>query len=373
MPRLRPTEPFGLIKKHHIRNAIGPVFAIGLFLLAIRLLIHEAQEITWEEFKGGLIGVDPMYLGIAAFLVALNYGLLTCYDILALRYVLRPLPLPRVMLVSFLGFSLGNNLGTLLAAAPIRYRYYRQFGLSHHQLMGMMSVLALTFWSGLAWLGGTVLILSPIQLPADIPIPFGTRTLGVGLLTIAVAYTALCFLWRKPWPIGKLHLRLPQPGLAIAQASVAAVDLIISAMTLYLCMPSDANVPFPLVLSAFLVAITISIITQVPGGLGVLELILYALLKDTVGKPVLAAVLIFRVLYFFLPLVFGMITLVAHEIYVGALEAKEAKDEINHESQAAPRPSAKPESASRTPNPTSQTPASVDPSEAIASGRTGTD
>jgi len=319
---------FRLLSNIKLRNLIGPAFAIALFSLAVRLLYREAQEITWDDFKGGLTGVDPTYLGIALFLVALNYGLLSCYDILALRYVLKPLPLRRVMLVSFLGFALGNNLGTLLAATPIRYRYYRQYGLTNRQLMAMMSVLALTFWSGLAWLGGVVLLISPVDLPDNVQLPLGTRTLGGILLTIAVGYTALCVVWRKPWPIGKLHLRLPTPGLAITQAAVAAVDLIISAMTLYLCMPSDAAVPFPIVLAAFVVAITISIITQVPGGLGVLELILYALLKDTVGKPVLAAVLIFRVLYFILPLVVGMITLVAHEIYVGAVEAHEAKESV---------------------------------------------
>ncbi|MEM9645206.1 MAG: UPF0104 family protein, partial [Planctomycetota bacterium] len=257
---------------------------------------------------------------------------LGCYDILALRYVLKPLPLRRVMLVSFLGFSLGNNLGTLLAATPIRFRYYRQYGLTNRQLMGMMSVLALTFWSGLAWLGGIVLLISPIDLPERIQLPFGTRTLGGILLAVAVAYTILCIAWRRPWPIGKLHLRLPAPGLAIVQASIAAVDLIISATVLFLCMPSEAIVPFPIVMAAFLVAITISIITQVPGGLGVLELILFALLKDTVGSPVLAAVLIFRVVYFIIPLIFGMITLVAHEIYVGAVEAREGREHLGEES-----------------------------------------
>ena len=31
-------------------------------------------------------------------------------------------------LVSFIGFSLGNNLGAILAATPIRFRYYSQWG-----------------------------------------------------------------------------------------------------------------------------------------------------------------------------------------------------------------------------------------------------
>ena len=120
------------------------MLAIALFALAIRLLIHEARQITWEEFMRGLTGVPAGQIAIAAFLIALNYGLLIAYDILALRYVARSLPLRRVALVSIAGFSLGNNLGTLLAAAPIRFRFYSQWGLSPGQIVALISIVGLT-------------------------------------------------------------------------------------------------------------------------------------------------------------------------------------------------------------------------------------
>lgn len=324
------------------RKLVGPAIAVVLFVFAIRLLMNEASKISREEFIHGLTSVHPAYLIIAGFLIALNYGLLTCYDLLALRYVRRVLPLRRVALVSFLGYSLGNNLGTLIAAAPIRYRFYHRWGLTHTQIVALVSVLGLTFWSGVCVLGGVALTLAPVELPEKYALPFGTRTLGIILLSISVFYGLVCAFWHKPWPIGKLHLRPPSLGLAMVQASVAAVDLLISATALYLVMPGNAVVPFPMVLAAYLVAIVISLISQVPGGLGVLELILWTLLKDTVGLPVMASVLIFRIQYYFLPLFFGMIVLVAHEIYSGAVEARtdaklEAGDPLN---LPAPEPTA---------------------------------
>ena len=315
--------------KSKIRSVAGPLMALVLFALAVRLLVREAQNISWEEFTAGLTSVPTVYLGIATLLVMLNYGLLSCYDILALRYVRRPLPLRQAMLVSFLGFTLGNNLGTLLAAAPIRYSFYRRYGLTNRQIVALMSVLGLTFWSGICFLGGTVLVVAPVRLPQGVDLPFGTRVLGVILLLVAVGYAATCFVWRRPWPIGKLHLRLPQPGLMALQASVAAVDLLISATALYLVLPGGAVVPFLIVLAAYLVAITISLITQVPGGLGVLELILLTLLKGTVGQAVLASVLIFRVIYYIIPLLFGMLTLVAYEIYNGAVESRRGESSVS--------------------------------------------
>ena len=308
-----------------LRAIVGPAFAAVLFVLAIRLLYREVQGITWEDFMAGLTGVRPLYIGFAAFLIALNYGLLTAYDLLALRYVCRSLPLRRVALVSFLGFSLGNNLGTLLAATPLRFRFYSRWGLSPSQIVVMMAILGLTFWSGLWFLGGTVLVCVPVELPEEVSLPFGTRTLGVILLVLAISYLLVCCLWRKPWPIGKLNLRPPEPGLMAVQASVAAIDLLISATALYLVLPTAASVPFAMVLGAYLVGISVSLLTQVPGGLGVLDLILLTLLKDTVGDSVLASVLIFRLLYYIFPLLVGMVVLAAHEIYGGAVEARQAR------------------------------------------------
>ncbi|TWT49169.1 Inner membrane protein YbhN [Rubripirellula amarantea] len=296
-----------------------------MFSFAVHLLYQVAEGVSFAEFKAALLSVPPLYLCFSAFLIALNYGLLTAYDLLALRYLCRSLPLRRVALVSFLGFSLGNNLGTFLAGAPIRFRFYTRWGLSASQIVVLIAILGLTFWSGLWFLGGVVLVAFPIDLPENVPLPFGTRTLGVILLSLAIGYLIVCSVWKKPWPIGKLHLRLPEPGLMSVQASVAAVDLLISATALYLVLPEDALVPFSTVLSAYLVGIAVSMITQVPGGLGVLEVILAKLLNDSVGAgPLLASLLMFRTLYYLLPLMFGMVTLVGHEIYGGTVEARQA-------------------------------------------------
>ncbi len=315
------------LSKRKIRAIAGPIFAAILFALAMRLLIKEARTITWEEFVSGITTVPPLYLAIAALLIAMNYGLFICYDLLALRYICRSLPLRRVALVAFVGFSLGNNLGAILAGTPIRFRYYSQWGLSARQIVALISILGLSFWSGLWFLGGIVLVSVPLELPEHIQLPFGTRTLGVILLTLAICYLIACFVWRKPWPLGELHLRLPRPGLMAVQASVSAVDMFISATALYLVLPGDAVVPFALVLAAYMTALSIALLTQVPGGLGVLELVLLTLLKDSVGESVLASVLIFRLLYYVIPLLFGMLTLVAHEIYDGAVEARQAREQ----------------------------------------------
>ena len=350
-PFLYPIECDVAVPKPKIRAIAGPLLALVLFGLAIRLLFQEAQKISWTEFVQGITSVPPTNLAIASILVAMNYVLYSCYDILAVRYLKKSLPLRRVILASFIGFSLGNNLGTFMAASPIRFRFYSRWGLSAPQIVLLISVLGLSFWSGAWFLGGLVLTTVAIELPSEVALslPFGTRTVGVILGSLFIGYAIACCVWKKPWPIGNLHLRLPTPGLMWVQTAVGALDLFISATALYLVLPANAVIPFGEVMAAFLIAFSIALLTQVPGGLGILEAILLKLLADSVGQSteeisgeaaVLGTVIIFRLLYYWIPGLFGMIALVAHEIYEGVVESKGAKKHAmeSHAGERYPEP-----------------------------------
>lgn len=296
-----------------IRALAGPVLGLSLFAAAVVLLMREMQNITWEDFQKGLTGVPPIYLGLSALLIGLNYTLLTTYDMLALRYVKRSLPLRRVALVGFLGYALGNNLGTLVAATPLRFRLYTAWGLPARQIMAIVVLLGLTFWSGICWLGGIVLLLVPIPLPDEVKLPVSTQAMGAVMLGIGFAYALLCWLWRRPLPIKSLNLAPPHLELMTLQTSVAALDLTVSAIALYLVLPTDAVIPFALVLAAYLVGITASLVTQIPGGLVVLELILLKLLGPAVGGAVVGSLLIFRLLYYVAPLLIAIVLLAVYE------------------------------------------------------------
>lgn len=318
----------GPIWKQRLRTYLGPCLAVLLFVLAVRMLIDEAAEITWQQFRDALLAIPIVYLVIAALLIALNYCLLITYDLLALQYLRQSLPLRRVALVAFLGYSLGNNLGTLVAAAPVRFHFYSRWGLGAGQIVALLAFGGLTFWSGVWLLGGTTLTFAPIPLPTDVlQIPFTSRALGVSLLVIWCGYAFTCAVWHRPIPIGGMRLRSPPLGLMILQSSVAAVDLTVTSTALYLVLPSEATVPFTLVLAAYLTAIAASLITQVPGGLGVLELILLKLLSGAIGTQVLASLLVFRVLYYVIPLLLGMTTLVVHELWYGSSVLRQEKEE----------------------------------------------
>lgn len=297
-----------------LRAFAGPLLGLALFSAAIVFLVREARGISWDDFVAGLTGAPPMYLGLAAILIALNYCLLITYDMLALRYICKSLPLRKVALVGFLGYALGNNLGALVAGTPIRFRLYTMWGLTARQIMSILAMLMLTFWSGMCWLAGTVLVLVPIEVPEEISLPFSTRVFGIILLSIGVTYALICHFWRRPLPIAGVKIQPPPLGLMSLQTSVAALDLTISAIALYLILPVDIQVPFGLVLAAYLLGLAGSLITQVPGGLVVLELILMKLLGGSVGGTLIGSLLIFRLLYYVAPLLVAVFVLAISEM-----------------------------------------------------------
>ena len=62
------------------------------------------------------------------------------------------------------------------------------------------------------------------------------------------------------------------------------------------------DVGYPAVAASYVIANVTAMISHVPGGIGVIESVILFLIG---GGPVIGAVLVFRVVYFFVPLVFG--------------------------------------------------------------------
>ena len=66
-------------------------------------------------------------------------------------------------------------------------------------------------------------------------------------------------------------------------------------------------------LGVFLASFTLALVSHAPGGLGVLEFSFLKAMPDTPPASVLAALLVFRLLYLILPLLFSLFVVVAFE------------------------------------------------------------
>ena len=122
------------------------------------------------------------------------------------------------------------------------------------------------------------------------------------LLVIALSYLVLCFTIRKPVHIFGKEFVFPIPASPWPRWSWPGVDLIAAAACMYVLLPDDLGIGFIDFLPSYLMAQVAVVLTHVPGGVGVFELVILHLTHTPREQAVFAAVLLFRLIYFILPL-----------------------------------------------------------------------
>ena len=296
------------------RSAAVSVAGAAVFLIVLAALRFELRSIDPAAVWAEIVAVPRDRLSSAAGLTALNYVALTGYDFIAFAYVGKRLARWRVMLTSFLSYAVANSLSlAMLSGASVRYRFYSRWGVTAEELSRIVFSYAVTLWLGLFALGGLSLLALP--LPADPRLPRAdlARAGGIALLLLPLAYVAVTIVRRSPLRIGRFSLPVPTPRVALAQLAVSVVDWVLAGAVLFVLLPRDA-VPFLRFIGAFLISILAGNISHVPGGLGVFEGLMLVLLRGSVDqKPLLAALVVYRAVYYLIPLAVATAILVADE------------------------------------------------------------
>ena len=114
-----------------------------------------------------------------------------------------------------------------------------------------------------------------------------------------VALDALCY--RRPLRFFRWRVSLPPLRLTLYQIAIACGDLLVAAAILYTLLP-PAEGGYVRVLGVFMLAFVAAVLSHVPGGYGVFDVLIVEFLPKDRGPAVLVALLVFRVIYYWLPL-----------------------------------------------------------------------
>lgn len=306
---------------------LGHILISCVFVLAVYLLYNKLKSYSVAQIRESLQQISYARIGLSFILMALNYMILVGYDWLALKAIHKKLPLPKVGLVSFVGQAVSYNFGALLGGTSVRYRFYSAWGFSMTEILRLVLMLAVTFWVGALGLCGIIFIAAPPVIPDELLVNMpikDMRVLGIVLTAIAFSYLLLCFLIRKPVHIFRKELVLPSPAIAISQCIVAGVDLIAAAACMYVLLPGDIGITFIEFLPSYLLAQVAVVLTHIPGGVGIFELVILELSHTTQTQTVFAAVLLFRLIYYIIPLLAAAILLACYEARQRAAMMREA-------------------------------------------------
>ena len=203
----------------------GPLIGLVLFAGALWVLHQALAEYRYRDIVAYLRHLPSSQLLAALLGMALSYLVTTGYDWLALRYIRRPLPWPKVGFAALLSYAFSNSVGlSVLTSSSLRFRLYSSWGLSAVDIARIVLFTTLTLWLGILTVGGGVLMLVPLDLSAIPWLNMDSRLLGLLLLIPPVAYLLLGVLRRQPLRLGHWQLPMARPRLALPQLAIGALD-----------------------------------------------------------------------------------------------------------------------------------------------------
>ncbi|PZP39102.1 MAG: hypothetical protein DI585_05260, partial [Pseudomonas fluorescens] len=307
----------------HVLVRVAPLVLFVVALMVVHTEMHSAQ---FADFRDAWRNVSPLTVGFALVLMVVNYLVLAGYDWLGLRFAGHGhVPWRQVVFTSFISYGISNTTGHAWASGgSIRYRFYNPLGVPGWDVAKVSFFLALTFMIGLLTLGAVCGV-----LVSDVPVGALQSPRTVMLAAMACVgglslYWAAIVFWRKPIKVRMFEIRLPEPKLALAQTLVACVDLVLASFVLWVFVKDVPGMGFEVFLILFVMAQVLGLVSQVPGGLGVFEgtfLWMAGPIFADYHPQLIAGLVFYRVIYYFLPLAGAGLLLVGKDLMAGPKQA----------------------------------------------------
>lgn len=299
-----------------LRNAAWSIFGIVAVIVSIFILYREFRRISFAAVADSLaaISIHNWVLAVLATLCA--YGALAWYDRIAIAHIGgKKISWLFISLCSFTTYALSHNIGaSVISGAVVRYRAYSTRGLTAQEIGLLIVFCSFTFALGTVLTSGLVLVLKPhlITRFVDVP-PVTGLVLGLVLLLLVALYVFGSWRHLPPWHIRTFYVQYPRLPIVGRQLLAGPIELGGAAAIIYFALPETGNPGYLIILGIFLASFTLALLSHAPGGLGVLEVTFLAALPDMNPNDVLAALIVFRLLYLLIPFGLSLFIVLAFE------------------------------------------------------------
>jgi len=304
-----------------LKAALPYIATAGLFALGLYALSGLLAEVSLPDVTAQMRATPWTTLALAFAAAMGGYAALIGYDWSGLRHIGKPLPFGVVVAGGFMAYAFGNTIGlSALSGGAVRYRIYGALGLDGYDVAAVSTFAAVSFGVAATTVGLAALALHPEALAALSPLsPENTRWAAVAALVALAAPLAVAAVRQGAFRLGRFTVRAPSLPVLGAQVVFSLADISLSALTLYLLLPAS-DMGFAAFLAVFAAATMAGVVSHVPGGVGVFEAVVLAALPATVSlDQAAAALLLYRVIYYFTPFALALALLSLNEARMALL------------------------------------------------------
>lgn len=301
-----------------LRPIAGPIAALAACALLLVLLNGLSRGLDYHGVTQALRQTPHRLVWISILLTAVSYLALVARDLGALSYVGMEVSTPALLLASFCGSALGNAISfKALTADAVRDRVYGAVGVSPEQTARVMLFINVAFGIGLAAFAALSLMLAGNAVAHLLPISITSIRCAGAAALLAILLALLLRSWRRQSvAIGRVPIEMPSLTITLIQLVASAVDLAAAAGALWFLLP-HAQIDFFSFAAVFSAAIALGVISRLPGGFGVFDVVIFLVLRRFVpANELVAALLIYRGVYFVLPLLLAAASLALSLIHI---------------------------------------------------------
>lgn len=295
-------------------SAAAVIAVFGIMAVALNQL---TSEVRYRDVLDALTTTSWTAIALAVLFTCLSFAALILYDFNAIEHIGKKLPLPSVAVTAFTAYSVGNTVGFgPLSGGAIRFRAYSRLGLQPGDIARVIAFVTLSFGMGLLLVSSISLLVVAPRVAAIMGFqPIWLRILALLILAALGVVLFLCRAGRSISLLG-FTLKLPDSRTSSRQFLVSALDIAASASVLYVLLPDLPGSPigWPAFLAVYATAIGIGVLSHVPAGLGVFEAVIMAGLSNAIGvDALLGSLVLYRLIYYVLPLVLAVVLLLITE------------------------------------------------------------
>jgi len=287
-------------------KGLGVVISVAIAGIAIFALTRALKHVDFDQVLSVVRHTNPGLIALALMFVVASYGSLTLYDLLALRTIGRSdVPYRTAALASFTSYPIAHGIGAVALISPvIRYRIYSYSGLGAIDVANICFLTGLTFWLGNLTALGLSLLIDPGAISLFDYLPQRLNLALASALLVGIA-GFLAWSWLSPRSIGtrRWPVRLPSGPMVLLQIGIGVFDLGAAALAMYVLIPAALNIDFFRLTTVFIAATLLGFASHTPAGIGVFDAAILLGLGGEEKEPLIAALLMFRFLYHFLPFV----------------------------------------------------------------------